>query len=507
MRTKTKEKRLSGLLILAFIFLINPNVNIYDILPDCIAYFIIFKKLDYAKDRSPFFDEAREAFKKLAIVTLIKIPASLLMTSIRSENYGDNDIRSLFAVTFAIIEAVLIVTAVKNLFEGFSYLGQRSDNRRLISDFPLNKPGSKVSSPDALARLTYIFGIYKCLLAFLPETLLLTRIVTSSEYEKTFNFARLYPYTVVFGIVTVLWFGIVWMRRFCCYIKSFNNTSESTEGSKSVSEIECKSFKDALDSMLDDFKRTELEAKKKIEGIAFGLTLLLAGAVLTLELRFDNLQGINLIPPFLFGFIMIFSSMRLSSFSEKDKKPVIFASLFTVSAFIRYAFEFSFLEKYGYEVLVTDPNAKSSYRLLIFAFIAEVLMLMLFEIFFTRLFTSFVYKNTGADKQSDRYSRQDKEYHGILKRKVYIFAVLTAFLWLAKLTECVLRYFSENTFVSWETSDSNLPIIRPDSGMVSESPLPWFGVVVVILSVVYIVYTFLFTSSLKEDAEMKYSKN
>ena len=492
MRVEKKKKPSIGLLGLAFFFLIVPSVNVFDIFPDFIAYFIIAKKLDYASERAPFFAEAKESFKKLGIATLIKLPASMLMISFRSQNVGDNDIRAMFAITFAVIEAVLLVNAVRNLFTALYYLGQRSDNSALITDFAISK--KKNVSPDSLKILTYAFVVLRSVFCFAPELLLLTRTVTASQYVKTFNVARLYPYAVVLGIVISLWIGIVWERRFKRYLEKVS---------------EDQGFTRAVDSMIDDTRKIELRKEALVGGLNSALSLIAIGSVLTLEFRFDNLKGINLLPPFVFGFVLMFAVMRLSKSTKERRISSLFGSLFILTSILRYVVEFRFLEKFGYEALTLDPLAKSSYNTLIAVFIVETISLILFAASVAVVLKKFVIVHTGIEPTNERYSRQDEEYHRVLRTKVYISTIICIVLWLSKLAECILRYFSKNTLVPIESQSSTggLTFTQSEVGIVNESVLPWFGIVVLIASVVYIVHSFCFTSQLKEDVGLKYLDN
>ena len=120
MKQGRKPKIKLGLISLGLFFLVIPGVNVYDLLPDFVAYFIFAFALRYPAERAPYFSEAKDAFVKLAIVSIVKIPASLAMTFIRSSNVSDSDVRSLFALTFCVVEGVLLYTAVSNLFSGFT---------------------------------------------------------------------------------------------------------------------------------------------------------------------------------------------------------------------------------------------------------------------------------------------------------------------------------------------------------------------------------------------------
>ena len=68
-----------GLIVFALVLLINPTVRVVDIFPDFIACFIIVKQLAYAAYRAPFFEEARDAFKKIAYLSILKLPAFIIM--------------------------------------------------------------------------------------------------------------------------------------------------------------------------------------------------------------------------------------------------------------------------------------------------------------------------------------------------------------------------------------------------------------------------------------------
>ena len=86
-----------GWLIFALIMLFNPNLQLIDILPDFIGFFILAKFIERAADAAPYFEEARAAFVKLGYISLAKIPALFVIVLVRSKNTLDNDIIALFA--------------------------------------------------------------------------------------------------------------------------------------------------------------------------------------------------------------------------------------------------------------------------------------------------------------------------------------------------------------------------------------------------------------------------
>ena len=489
--TDVKKKQGFGLLTLALIFLINPNVNVFDLLPDFVAFFIIAKKLSYAADRAPFFAEAKDAFSKLAIVTLVKIPAFAAMRFIRLSNVGDNDVRSLFSITFAIIELLLIFSAIKNLFAAFSYLGERSENSALIVKFPLSRTGRRKMSVDSLKLFSYVFMAYKLAMTVIPEVLLLTKTVTQSAYVNTFNVARLYPYVLILALITTLVMGIFWEKRFKAYIRAFTADGKFTE---------------ALDSLINEQKREQIAIRTNVRTIKGALTAIAVCSILAFDLRLDNIGGMNVIPPFLFGLVMLFGISRL----EKKKRMKILAvsalALYAITATLRYAKEISFSNTHSYVALVLDPLARESYSELMILFAVETVSFIFLSVTLAISLCSFVTKNTGIEPTDERYSVQDRHYHFRLKRGVIISSSLSSLLAISKLTSCILRFYSKNTltYIESEVNSGGLSYIQSETGIVNESLLPWFGGVVALIGIMYIIHSFYFFRELKDEVEMKY---
>ena len=201
------------LIFVALIFLFNPSVNVVDILPDFVGYFIIAKLLVYPADVSPYFDEARATFLKLAWLNVLKLFAIVLMFG-NEANRGDTT--ALFAFGFAVGDAILGIMAIRYLFEALFYLGQRSDVSALIEPFAISK--RQTTTPDAYRSLTIFFLIVKCAIATLPEFLLLTEDnLNGGSASSNLTF---YPATVLLSQLLGLIIGIIWLKRSFRYAKA-----------------------------------------------------------------------------------------------------------------------------------------------------------------------------------------------------------------------------------------------------------------------------------------------
>ena len=80
-----------GMIVAAIVLLCNPNINLFDIMPDFIAYLLLSISLTYAGAANPYLSQAREGFKQLMWLNLSKFPALILMMMIRG---GDSSQKS-----------------------------------------------------------------------------------------------------------------------------------------------------------------------------------------------------------------------------------------------------------------------------------------------------------------------------------------------------------------------------------------------------------------------------
>ena len=388
-----------GLLILAVVMMSNPLVNIFDYFPDFIGCFIMVSALGYYAQRTPYFDEAKNAFFKLGLLSLAKIPTFILMIRITSQNLRESDVRVLFPFVFAVVEIFLSINAISNLFSALSYLGQRSDAASLITPFKIS--GTKDMSPDGLRILCYVFAVCRGALNILPEFLLLTS--TNVELNpKYFNATLLYPYAITAAFLTILIFGIIFT-----YIASKFIKTVCEEGK----------IQSAADGMIDDIRREEIKSRINVKKLQNFLTLMTVSTILLFDFSARKLDGINIVPDFLFGIAVIFIFAMASAFIKGTGKIIITSAVFTVTSLVRYILEILFLNKFTYEQLPISTVADAKYMTVILTSILEFLAFVLLLVFVGDAFIKFVKKRTGISKKSENYGSLDAEYHLGMKKK------------------------------------------------------------------------------------------
>ena len=158
-------------------------------------------------------------------------------------------------------------------------------------------------------------------------------------------------------------------------------------------------------------------------------------------------------------------------------------------------FSSRFLKKYDYYQLISNDKAISAYVPVWVSYIVLLVAISAFMICATRIIYAFIYQNTGVSPTDERYGRTEKEYHKTLKKRWNILLTGFILLYVAKLTEALLNLGIKLTYVKVDKVASAIPTPM----------LPWFNIVVIILEIFVIGYTFYYANLLKEEVKLKFS--
>ena len=194
----TNRKVVFPLVILSLVFLFNPNANLIDVLPDLVAYLLFILVIGSHSESVPYLAECRGALIKLALVTLIKIPAFTIMYS---NMVSGKDIVPLFTLVFAVLELILLYSAVENGFRALGYIGERTDCASVRDAFSVG--GGRTMTPESLKVMTFIFFVARASLNVIPELLLLTPEETTLRRKLQ----EAYPAVLVISIFAALIIG------------------------------------------------------------------------------------------------------------------------------------------------------------------------------------------------------------------------------------------------------------------------------------------------------------
>lgn len=464
----------AGLLIFALVMLFNPNINLFDILPDFIGYFILARFFEKAADCAPYFEEARAAFVKLGFVNLFKIPAIVVMMTVRSGNTHDNDVVALLALVFATAEIILLVPAVKNIFDALSYLGSRTDAKVLIE-------GGTLSSTDSLRSFTLVFSVFKCAVYALPEMLRLTRSVELNSGTYVATGSDYYIFAVLASLVLGFIVGGVWLARMKKYVKAIK-----TEGK----------FNDALLSLASQSSLEDYAKRGRYRSISRTFFIFVLAAVFSLDLTFKNYSEINLLPGFIFGGLMLLGLIKLSAHTEGSdtlkRLSVICGLSYVVVSVTAYIFSFNFLTEYGYSAL-TEASASSaheSYRTVVILTSIETLLYVALIAIFALMMIKFTTENLGIHPKSHSYRPSDRAYHRELNVKTIILSVIAALAGLLNLAKLISDGNVQLIFT--HKDDVTMPVIPVGT-------LPWLGLVLTAVTVIYIFYSVYYFGYIKDE--------
>ena len=199
-----------GLIIAGAVFLFNPVVCIYDILPDFIGYFLIFRGLRKIEIAYAFTESVRRMFFWLTWLGGVKFVLSVLLY-IGTRGAADDDASALVVtMVFFIAEAILAMPAMSRLITKLSEIVIRT--------------GADVKNKvKGLCIFTSVFFIVRSFFPMIPE------FFTLSSYEisimKTY-FRKVYrDVFTVFSVAAVLIVGIVWLVCFIRYISRLKRNS------------------------------------------------------------------------------------------------------------------------------------------------------------------------------------------------------------------------------------------------------------------------------------------
>ena len=462
-------------IVFALFLLCNPNIAYFDILPDFIGCFILASFASFFAKRVPFFEEARSGFIKLGILSVARFPALLLVTFIRNANTADNDIIALVSLVFSVLEAIFAYGCIKDLFAGISHLGTRTGKVSIIGENP---------SSDFLCTLTYIFMGIKCAVSAIPEFARLTTADGAGTITTGLEGLRYYPMLLVIGQALGYAVGLVWLAYFTRYLTNLEKADDLYTSALELSTPQ---------------KEAEIALVSKLEKVKSGLWLTVPAAFISFDFALDLFKGVNILPHFILGILLIFAVLKLSYPKTRTALiTVCLGGLFVLSALGTWCVSIVFHSRYTFTDVARYEEAAEFYWALELLGLIEFILLIPFLVFFTVSLIGFIkvhtgktatgYENPFISDSENPYSAFDRSYHKSLTTRAWIFFSLGALSGLARLLMVFInanREFSDGVF---------MPTVAP-----------WFSVIELIITAVWGFFTYMLVNTLTEDFDMKYS--
>ena len=301
-------------LLWGIVFIMNPNLNIIDILPDFIGALLIMKGLYNVSQIYPQFNDSLEYFRKFAIISVLKT-VSLPVIFIISAT--EITWLLLLSFVFGCLEIFYGLMSFSTLFEGFYYSAQRGAGESVFVGY------------DKIKTFTLVFVCFKPLASILPEfTSLSSEDYGTVTDTGVVSYAGLRLPLMVMFFILALAVGIVWYIFMRKYLKRVFADDEY------------------MSSLCEKYYRYSEDSPQLVERrtVFSALMLFVASAVCSLELKLD---GINYIPHMLgaFFFILAFSRVK-KTFGKNAKAGMILSYVYLVLSAVSWGFSFFFTKKY-----------------------------------------------------------------------------------------------------------------------------------------------------------------
>ena len=463
-----KAKRIYPLIILSIVFLFNPNINIIDLLPDVVAYATLVLIIGNHAQTVPYLAECKEALMKLVLVTLVKIPAFVIMYS--NMRLG-SDIVPLFTLSFAVLEYIFIFAAVKNLFLAFSYIGERTDCASVREPFSISK--RKTSTPEALEKFTLIFFLVKAIINVLPELFLLT----GEDFALKRRLMNVYPTVLVISVLASLLICIIWLSYALKYVKALRKGGDIPRAFK-----EMESYTGAGISNVDRVKKRYLDA----------LNLLELSSIFIFDLSFKNSGGRSILPHFIYGLVLFSSVINLA---ENKKIRVLLCSFtagFSISAVINQVLNARFFDRYQYADIGYSRLAREEYASIKISAVFETLFVLGITVLAAIILVRFIKAHTDTPASDPSYSESNRRAH---RRLIKITLPLMILSGIINVMKCVNVFLKQNTAIIYSA-------VNPDG--IAAPGIPVFSTAITLISVIFVIYSFALASTLKDEVKLKH---
>lgn len=464
-------KRKYPLIILSLVFLFNPNINVLDVLPDVVAYVLLAILIGGFAASVPYLAECKEALVKLSLVTLIKIPAFVVMYS--NMKFG-SDIIPLFTLSFAVLECIFIYGAVRNFSLAVSYLGERTDCESARADFSISK--KKSISPETFGTITVVAFFVKAALNVLPELFLLT----GEDFVLKRRLMDMYPTALIIAVLTSLLILAVWLVYAVKFVKHIRKIGDFES---SLKEVESYSTSEISDT--DRLKKRLTNA----------LNLLALSSIFIFDISFQNTNGKNILPHFIYGIVLFCAVINLTK--RRLYKILLVASTFsfTVSAIVNQSLSARFFDRYQYIDLGYSRIARAEYMPIKITAIFEAVFVIAMTIIAAIILIDFIKEHTDTHPTDPSYSISNRRAH---KRLVKITLPLMVLSSVINAMKCI------NVFLKQKVSI--IPTqVNPDG--IAAPGIPAFSTAITLFCIVYVIYSLVTVSTLKDEVSFKYGKN
>ena len=230
---------------------------------------------------------------------------------------------------------------------------------------------------------------------------------------------------------------------------------------------------------------------KKLSG---ALNLLAVSSLFIFDISFQNFGGYNILPHFIYGLIILCALITLSDNSTHKMVLSLSTVGFAIAAIIHQSLTSGFFNTYQYIDLKHLRSAKEAYAELKVSAVFECVLMLAVLTVSAIIIVSFIKAHTETSPDDPSYTLTNKREHARLIRTTLPLMILSGIINVLK---CVNVFLKENVTVLYSATNPE--------GIVTGGA-PALNTVIFLLSLSFVVYSFVAVSNLKDAVKFKYSK-
>lgn len=468
MKNAARASLRPALLIAGACFLFNPNINILDVLPDCFGWLLFAAALGKLPGFIDYFADAKKRFFYLAILSGSRLVAYPVMIGL---THNSNELRinvTLFALVYGILELILLLPALKSLFEGLDFLGER-----------YGAPSVCGETAGQAKSAAYALMIAKPILAFLPELAYLSNpnlgYVTNAPDPTDYH-----GYFVVIAAGVGLIFGLVFLAFWLRFARAI-------------------SADPVIEGLVSEDTAATLPEQARARRVLPALTLLAAAIFFMIDVQIDRIQYL---PDAIGGLLFLVAAFLLYSCYRKEAALLLAAGgLYTACSVTAYLFNYQFYAHHSFEALGRVPAADRLYTALTWMSGAESVTLLFVCVALVLLLFRVIDRDTGFIADDARPHPAVARMRRELKRKTLFFAGIGGLTAVASFLDVCLKRITVTVDLGTVLDDGYL--VRSDETAVLPA-IGWLWLVVLALSILWFCYAWYLTAAISGEIRQKY---
>lgn len=410
-RRRTGADRILGIgwLIFGAVFLFDPFIGLFDLLPDCLGFLFFSLGLRRIADLDDRLGDALRTTQRLALLGVARLLAVFLGYGLVSAT--EQPVFILLALfVMAVLDLLLVIPLWKNVCGGLLYLGSRHEATAVFDRTGRGDRPHTRSLTERYTAYSITFFVLREALAVLPELTVLTHRAGGAD---TATGGVLYEFVGLFRLIgegTSLILGVLWLIM---TVRFFRRLAADAPFMTSLSER----------YRTEILPRNDLFATRAVKSAMLSLS---AAALCTVDLY---VGGINILPDFLVAVLLILSLVFLRRYAPPSPLAVATAAVYGALSTASWVLGLGYFTTEDMELIDIYPAYHERWQtvsllqgLTEIAFFAAVLCTLRAVFGLAKRYTGVAALHEGSTYATNRTSA----IHLHLRRKLIAVAVLAA---------------------------------------------------------------------------------